>query len=420
MTKNSGWNLGKKGWVIIILAFLTIYINSAMTSDSLNVTISAFAERGLNASFLYSLSTVATVCAVIGSIIFGKVMQMKTVRMVWGCSMIVTVPFAVLWGTAHTLAIYTICYLICYVTTTLSAMLFGYQVIANWYPKKRGLAMGLITAGYPLSAATTSAIGSSFIINSGLHAFYIFMAAIAGIIGLIVLIYVRDFPEEKGCYPDNNAAFDFETAKKEHEANLQYMATSKWTIRKVLTTGRMWQLWFSIGILGFLAMGIMSNFVNKFIEYQYQMPEILMMLAIAGIIAVPGSVFIGWLDLKLGTKRACIITYVLGILAIALNLTHVHILHYISLPILALMLGGASNFLVSCTSAIWGRYDFQNAFRVIQPLNSIMTGVGITVVGVIGTKINYTASYIALLILSIAGFVVFLTLKVAPIDDEVR
>ena len=84
------------------------------------------------------------------------------------------------------------------------------------------------------------------------------------------------------------------------------------------------------------------------------------------------------------------------------------------------MLGGASNFLVSCTSAIWGRYDFQNAFRVIQPLNSIMTGIGITVVGVIGTKINYTASYITLLVMAIAGFIVFLTLKVAPIDDTVR
>lgn len=418
--KKSNWNLGKKGWFIILLSFLSIYINSAMTSDSLNVTIAAFAERGLNASILYSLSTVATVCAVIGSMIFGKVMQMKTVRMVWGISMLITVPFAILWGNAHSIAVYTIAYLVCYVATTLSATLFGYQVIANWYPKKRGLAMGLITAGYPLSAATTSAIGSILIAKGGLNSFYLFMAIFSGIVGIIVLTYVRDFPEEKGAYPDNNAAFDFETAKKEHEANLQYMATSKWTIKKVLVTGRMWQLWFSIGILGFLAMGIMSNFVNKFLEYQYQIPEILMMLAIAGIIAVPGSVFVGWLDLKIGTKKACIITYLLGIFAIAFNLTHVHALHYLSLPILALMLGGASNFLVSCISAIWGRYDFQNAFRVIQPLNSIMTGIGITVVGVIGTKINYTASYITLLVMAIAGFIVFLTLKVSPIDDTVR
>ena len=418
--KKSNWNLGKKGWFIILLSFLSIYINSAMTSDSLNVTIAAFAERGLNASILYSLSTVATVCAVIGSMIFGKVMQMKTVRMVWGISMLITVPFAILWGNAHSIAVYTIAYLVCYVATTLSATLFGYQIIANWYPKKRGLAMGLITAGYPLSAATTSAIGSMLITKGGLNSFYLFMAIFAGIVGIIVLAYVRDFPEEKGAYPDNNDAFDFETAKKEHEANLQYMATSKWTIKKVLVTGRMWQLWFSIDILGFLAMGIMSNFVNKFLEYQYQIPEILMMLAIAGIIAVPGSVFVGWLDLKIGTKKACIITYLLGIFAIAFNLTHVHVLHYISLPILALMLGGASNFLVSCTSAIWGRYDFQNAFRVIQPLNSIMTGIGITVVGVVGTKINYTASYITLLVMAIAGFIVFLTLKVSPIDDSVR
>ena len=113
--KKSNWNLGKKGWFIILLSFLSIYINSAMTSDSLNVTIAAFAERGLNASILYSLSTVATVCAVIGPMIFGKVMQMKTVRMVWGISMLITVPFAILWGNAHSIAVYTIAYLVCYV-----------------------------------------------------------------------------------------------------------------------------------------------------------------------------------------------------------------------------------------------------------------------------------------------------------------
>ena len=73
--------------------------------------------------------------------------------------------------------------------------------------------MGLITADYPLSAATTSAIGSILITKGGLNSFYLFMAIFAGIVGIIVLAYVRDFPEEKGAYPDNNDSFDFETAK---------------------------------------------------------------------------------------------------------------------------------------------------------------------------------------------------------------
>lgn len=167
-------------------------------------------------------------------------------------------------------------------------------------------------------------------------------------------------------------------------------------------------------------MGIMSNFVGKFMEAGYQMPEILAMLGIAGVCAIPGSVFIGWLDVKIGTKKAGIIVGVLAVLAVAFNLTPVHALHYISLPILAVMLGGSSNLMASCTAAIWGRFDFQNAFRVIQPLNAIMTGIGITVVGIVGTNFGYTAAYQTLLIMAIIGLVAMCVLKVEPIDDEVR
>ena len=69
----------------------------------------------------------------------------------------------------------------------------------------------------------------------------------------------------------------------------------------------MWILWVAVGIGGFLSMGIMSNFVGKFTEQGYQMPEILSMLGIAGIVAIPGSMFVGFIDTRLGTKKAGIL-----------------------------------------------------------------------------------------------------------------
>ena len=84
------------------------------------------------------------------------------------------------------------------------------------------------------------------------------------------------------------------------------------------------------------------------------------------------------------------------------------------------MLGGSSNMMTSVTAAIWGRYDFQNAFRVIQPLNAIMTGIGITVVGLIGTNFSYMAAYKVMLVMAIVALIVTIFLRVEPIDDEVR
>ncbi|MCU6761721.1 Uncharacterised protein [uncultured Roseburia sp.] len=167
-------------------------------------------------------------------------------------------------------------------------------------------------------------------------------------------------------------------------------------------------------------MGIMSNFVGKFMEQGYQMNEILGMLAIAGIVAIPGSMFVGFLDAKFGTKFAGIIVNILAVVAVLFNLTDVHALHYVALPLLGIMLGGSSNMMVSCTSAIWGRYDFQNAFRVIQPLNSVMTGIGITVVGIVGTNFNYMSAYKVMFVMAICGLLAMMALKVKPIDKDVR
>mgnify|MGYP000056648636 FL=1 len=116
-----------------------------------------------------------------------------------------------------------------------------------------------------------------------------------------------------------------------------------------------------------------------------------------------------------------ILINVLAFVAVLCCLTHVTVLHYISLPILAVMLGGSSNLMVSCTAAIWGRYDFKNAFSVIQPLNSVMTGVGITVVSACNS-IDPTCqlAYIIMAVMAVIGLIAMCVLKVEPIDSEVR
>ena len=255
----------------------------------------------------------------------------------------------------------------------------------------------------------------------GYSMYYVAIAVIAVIVGIVVILFVRDFPEEKGGYPDNNPAFDGEKAKAEHLAALEYLKTSKWTAGKCLKTGRMWILWIAVGITGFMSMGIMSNFVTKFMVMGYELPNVLQMLGIAGVLAIPGSIVVGWLDVKIGTKKTGILINAMALVAVLCCLTRVTALHYLALPILAVMLGGSSNLMVSCTAAIWGRYDFKNAFSVIQPLNSVMTGVGITVVSACNS-IDPTCqlAYIIMAVMAVIGLIAMCALKVEPIDKDVR
>jgi len=419
--RTSNWNLGVKGYIVVILAFFSCYIYSALTSDSLNVTRDIFIAQGMNAGTIYAMSTIAVPFGILGSIVIGKLITKQSMRLYWGLSMIITAVFSALTGMMHSTAGVVVCYIITYTFSLASAMFLAGEIIGHWFPTKRGVAMGLCTAGYPLSAATTANIAGMFAGTVGYHMYFVVIGIISVIVAVVILVFVRDFPEELGGYPDNNKNFDSARAKKEHEAAMEYLKTSKWTAVKCLKTGRMWLLWIAVGITGFMSMGIMSNFVTKFMAMGYDMPSIMKMLAIAGILAIPGSILVGWVDVKIGTKKTGILVNVLALLAVACCLTNVSALHYISLPILAVMLGGSSNLMVSCTSAIWGRYDFKNAFRVIQPLNSVMTGIGITVVSACnGADPSCQLAYIVMLVMAIIGVVAMVLLKVEPIDKDVR
>lgn len=420
-SKTSSWNLGVNGYIIVILAFFSCYIYSAMTSDSLNVTRDIFIAQGMNSGMIYAMSTIAVPFGIVGSIILGRLIHKQSISMYWGLSMIVTAIFTAVIGQMHNTAGVVVCYVIVYTFSLASAMLLAGEIIGHWFPTKRGVAMGLCTAGYPLSAATTSAVAGAFAGGPGYSMYYIVIAVIAVIVGIVVIVFVRDFPEEKGGYPDNDPSFDDEAAKAEHEAALEYLKTSKWTALACLKTGRMWILWISVGITGFMSMGIMSNFVTKFMVMGYELDTVLAMLGIAGVLAIPGSIFVGWLDVKIGTKITGILINATALIAVICCLTSVTVLHYISLPILAVMLGGSSNLMVSCTAAIWGRYDFKNAFSVIQPLNSVMTGVGITVVSACN-NIDPTCqlAYIIMTVMAVIGLIAMCVLKVEPIDKDVR
>lgn len=338
--QSSSFDLGPKGWIIIALGFVSIYFYSALMNDSLNIMIPAFAEKiGMNQTVLYSFSTIATIVGVLASVLWGKLMKEKTDKLTWVVSLVLVAVFAVVWANANNYVVYALGYLVCYAGCMGCGTIANGTVISNWYPRKRGLAMGFITAGFPLSAATASSLCNSLVSSLGVSAFYYFIAICDIVLALIVLAYVKDYPEEKGAFPDNDKLFDKAQARRELEAGIAYMKTSKWQIRRLLVSPRLWHLVFAMGILGFLSMGIMTNFVKKNLEFGYAMPEILKMLAIAGILAVPGSIFIGWLDVKIGTRKSCVLTYLLGILAITFNLTRINSLHYVALPLLALMLG---------------------------------------------------------------------------------
>ncbi|MCF8094922.1 MAG: MFS transporter [Desulfobacteraceae bacterium] len=411
-------NFGGKGWVILILAFFSILFMSSIAYDSLNVTIEAFAKRfDTNPAIFYIFSTIAAWISVVGAVFWGVVCTKKTIRFAWVTALFLATIVCLIWAYAPNTKVYFFCIAFANIAGMGFAYIAGMNVISNWFPRKKGLAMGWVTIGFPVSAILTVPVMSAILKSGGLFSIYMLYAAGTFILGVLVLIFVRDYPEQAGAYPDNDKNFDKEELERMFKAGLEYQKVSKWQPKKLLQTINAWKIAVSLGIMELLALGIMTNFVPRMIQIGFTEKYIIPMLMVAGIIACFGSYFCGLLDAKVGPKKAILITMLLGLFSLVLNLTGGYlkiagydqtalVLMFVAQPFLGVMLGGSANYLVSLTSSVWGRYDFDMAYRVLKPLVAIIGALGITICGGIGQTLGYSEAYIVLAILAFIASIV--------------
>jgi len=402
-------NFGAKGWFVIIFSFLCILLDSSLINDSLNVVINVFsATKGWSATSLYAISSICSFISVAGAAMWGYMSNKTNIRLTWTVSLVITAVACFIWGRTNSLGIYFVCLAV----STVGGMAFAYianlNVISNWFPKKKGLAMGWVTIGFPLSAAITSVLVGKVVVAGGLTRVYDIYGIIALVFAIICYAFIRDFPEQKGAYPDNDKSYSKEEAERDLQMGLEYMRTSVWKPGKLFKTKRVWAIAFSLGIMELFSLGIMTNFLPRFREAGYQDPEIFKMLGIAGILACFGSYLCGQLDARVGTKKAIIITWCLAIASIILDLIPNKGTQYASLPFLAMMLGGASNYLVSFTNTVWGRYDFPMAYKVLKPMVAALGACGVAVVGIIGQTQSYVMAYEVVGVLSVIALIVII------------
>lgn len=415
---------GKKGWVVLGLVFFSILINSMIIYDSLNVTIpesGGWASRfGMeNPSLLYVFSTIAAWISVPGAVFFGWLCGKKSCRFAWGLSLLVNALACVLWSFVNTRGLYLVFIALVNVCGMGFAYIANLNVVANWYPTKKGLAMGLVTIGFPVSAIIATPLCSALLGALGLSGLYYLFAAVCAVLGILVFLFVKDYPEQAGAFPDNDESFDHEQAKRLLAEGLEYQKTTRWTAKQFLKTPNVWKIVFPLGIMELFSLGVMSNFVPRMAQIGFDTATCTPMLACAGLVACVGSYLCGILDQKVGTKKAIVITFLFGIVSLALNVVGGmltggvvgdlgYVLIFLAQPIMGIMLGGAANYLVSLVGTIWGRYDFDTGYRVMKPAVAVIGALGITLCGAIGNSfaIGYAYAYSLVCVLCIVALIV--------------
>lgn len=361
-------DFGRKGWAVIIYV-LFVYMFSACVNDTINVAVEVFAGKlGTSTNALLPITAVGGFLGILVSWIFGIIVAKKNVK--WPTAIIFFV-FAVLWflnGQINSFPMYAVVVaLITAVSNTIN-LVSTQQIISNWFPRKKGIALGWASMGMCFSSAIMVAVFQGMF-GISIQAPYYLMVVISIIMGLVTIVWFKSYPEEAGADPDNMPMSEEE---KKKTLDLLNNYKSEWTAGRLLKNKEFWMLVVIFGILFIGLLGVVSQMIPRLVSVGMNTNQAILWLTIASVIGIPASFLWGYIDQKIGTGKTlkiyCILwTLMMVTCAIGTALVNIPVSIF-SVIFYACLLGGLGNLMPSMIIQVYGRYDFAQANKIAMPI----------------------------------------------------
>lgn len=404
-------NFGKKGWAVIIFTLL-IYMFTAAVADTLNVSVDAFSHTyGWDSNEMLAFAGIGGFVGIVVSLIFGIIIHKTNAKLTTAIGLFILAGLWLLGGFVNSMLTYGLVLIFSFAMSNTANLVFTQQIMNNWFPKKKGLALGWATMGMCLSSAFMVPLVQGMF-GFGLAAPYILMCVVMVVMGLVTLLWFKSYPEEMGAYPDNEPV-SAEESRKSLEAMASYK--SPFTIGKLLKTGQFWLICLIFGFLFMGLIGVMIQMVPRLMSVGLSTEQAILWLTIASIIGIPASYIWGAIDQKIGTKKTVIIfcalwtvSMVIAAIGVAMGSIPISI---VSVVFFACELGGLGNLMPSMEIQVFGRYDFAAANKIIIPivvgLRSCTMLIMPAILAAAGANLalGYRNLFILLTVLSLAALV---------------
>ena len=407
-------DFGFWGWFSILFALISFMFAGNLIIDSLNLTVSGFADlRGWDANLLLSYSTIAGIVAIAGCGVLSKCVSRFGVKNIYTICLAIVGVCCMWWGSITQIWEYVLILILVNIFGNGFGFVCGTALLANWFPKKKGLAMGWATIGFQVSALLLLPAFRYLMNRYDLKAAYRMIGICLFALMFVCIFFVRSNPEDRGCPPDNDKSCDMEFYKAMHREALEYAKHSPFSTKRLLRTKQVWQISLINGLVQLAVTALIAQFVPHMVKSGISEDLAVLLYSAASVIGGIGSYLWGVLDYRIGVKRAtcwmCIMHAVSGFVfaIIASGIYMATWFIYLSTLLLASILGVSSNYLGSFTASVFGRYDFSNAFSIIYMLVCGIRALSfITVGGLYELTGSYSASYAVTCVLSLVALAI--------------
>ena len=383
--KDSVVAFGGAGWFHIIYMLLMFWFYVGMINDGSNNIAGNIAEAmGTTAGNISNCNAIAGVLGVIIFLIVGVVNRKIGARMMSGINCIIAgITYMGVLNAPNT-AVYTIMMAITCGTIMSAGYLCGGVLVANWFPKKKGIVMGYTTMGHNLATAAFVPLIVFLVGKLDVHKAGLPISIAVIILGVVGLIFVRNTPFERNMYPDN-------VSKEVYEAEYDTDATDDggWTTGKLLKCDQIWIVAIVTGVFQICSVGTMSQMVGRSTSLLVSFGAneatatvtAVSIMSVCAVIGVVGSFLIGVLDQKIGTKKAMIFFGIWYACALLCNFTNTKAGFWISIIMIGIGIGGSANFTTSLPASVFGRQGYDKVNSVLFPIQGIITAMTFAING---------------------------------------
>lgn len=216
----------------------------------------------------------------------------------------------------HLYALYALAGLIGVVT---SPVTYG-RVVANWFDRKRGLALGLASAGIGFGAFVTPIMAQYLVDRGGWRLAYLGLAGTAFLIALpAVALWLRGTPQEAGLLPDGVSTPDQQVPRNQPVAG----ATPGMTAREAIGTRTFWQLCIIFFCVAACVNGSIAHLVPLLTDHGVSGRTAAFATSLFGLTSIVGRVGNGYLVDRIFAPRVVAILFAGAAAGVALLLAGV-------------------------------------------------------------------------------------------------
>ena len=302
----TNFNYGVHGWLLMLYGLLGFMTAAAFwTSTAQNTAVGILAEQiGTDSATLLYWCSVAGILSIVVMLFVGFLFAKFKTRKMNTIVMLLSGVCLIFYGHVTSLFAYVVCYFFIYLLTSTTAAIGIPQIYTSYFPTKKGSIMGWATCGASLSALVALNVLNWLVGKGGWATGTLVFGLFSIAMGLINWFLIPDTPEQMGVLPDNG---DFDEAELAERKAILASSQPVWTMREGLRNKNFWLLPLAYGLLFLVNIGIVSQLVSYEISMGLTPQKAVRFMSLMPLFAVPGSIFSGWLDQKIGARRSGIV-----------------------------------------------------------------------------------------------------------------